>query len=103
MAPPKLGPAAETEPNVGLVPDHYVMMGPGWDADPLTSVELYIDMSSGAGLLLVITSMRSVVAANITDARGKFALKWTGKVERSLDWHEQQEARAREEFRKYRL
>jgi hypothetical protein len=84
------------------VPDHYVMIGPGWDADNLTSCELYIDMSTGAGLLLAITNVRSAVAADVFDAHGAFSVKWTGRVDRSLDWQEEQAAVAYDKFRAYR-
>ncbi|NUT31443.1 MAG: hypothetical protein HOV79_00055 [Hamadaea sp.] len=102
MAPPELHPA-EAESDLGLVPDNYVMIGPGWDADGLTSMELYVEMSSGVGRLLAITNTRSAIAAYIADAHGSFSFGWTGEVDRSLDWQEQQETRARKEFREYRI
>lgn len=102
MAPHRLRPLADTEQDVGLVPDHFVMIGPGWDADGLTSMELYIETATGAGRLLAITSARSAVAAYIADADGSFSVAWTGEVDRSLDWQEQQEETARDLYRKYR-
>ena len=102
MAEPRLRPTAESEQDVGLAPDHYAMIGPGWDGDKLTSMELYIDTATGTGRLLAITSARSAIAAYIADANGSFSLAWTGEVDRSLDWQEQQAETARDLYRKYR-
>jgi hypothetical protein len=101
MTAPSVRSPADSEQDVGLVPDHYVMIGPGWDADGLTSMELYVDTAKGVGMLLAITHARSAIAAYIADVDNSFSLGWTGEVDRSLDWQEQQATIARDLYRKY--
>jgi hypothetical protein len=99
-APRVRAPDAPTQDD--LVPLEWTFIG-DWRTDDGIGFELYIDPYTGAGRLIGIHGPPpNAIAANITDAPGRFAMSWTGEIDRPADWRKDQEAVARSSYAEYR-